>query len=735
MKELFKDQAAACLHGEPAFCEVACPFSLDVRDFVAKLQRGSFDAAYRTFRGAAVFPEIVLSYCPRYCGEACIRSGIDDAIDLHLLEAASKKYARRLDPIDFNLPARTERVAVIGGGVSGLSCALRLANKKFQVTLFEKSGRIGGHLWDLDPSGSFLEDIETQFKKEKYELVLGSDIQSLDDLDFDAFYIATGAGGGLSEFAERENVFLGGALTGSDTMFSMADGAGAASEIDLFFRAGRRQNTVRRDKTGLVFDPETIELAPKVAPADGGAYTKEEAVAEAERCLKCDCDRCQMHCDLMGFYKKLPKELNDEVAGTISPASTFSTRMSTRMLACENPFALGQSICPAGIDFETFLHESHRTMQEQGDMPNAFTAYWLDDMSHANGEDSALRVLPPKGGEAKYIYFPGCQMGASRPEHVTKSYELLLSIEPDTALLLGCCGAPALWAAKDDPLEQALDGLRDAWEEYGRPTFIFACPTCKKLAARYAVEIPSTDIYSFLLDGGVSPASVGGDVFSVFDPCSSRGDEKMQSAVRALAQKAGLRLEPLEYEGNRATCCSFGGQSAIANPLFAETTVQKRAALSPNPYITYCSNCSDTFAAKGKENTHILDIICGGGAESSEIPTLTGRRRNREELRAAIMEKYQGDRPAAKPRDGEITLEISAELSAKLSANWIIEDDIVKTIERCEQSGRKILNQETGRFHGHHVIGYTTYWVEYEKDGDSYTLINAYSHRMKIRED
>lgn len=82
-----------------------------------------------------------------------------------------------MDPINFNVPVKDKKIAVIGAGISGLACAFKLAAKKYQVTVFEKTDRIGGKLWELMDSEVFLADIATQGKYLSYETVFNREIK------------------------------------------------------------------------------------------------------------------------------------------------------------------------------------------------------------------------------------------------------------------------------------------------------------------------------------------------------------------------------------------------------------------------------------------------------------------------------------------------------------------------------------------------------------------------------
>ena len=168
-KRLIKD----CWEKEEPFCASLCPFHYDIREFTLRLKRGSFSAAYRIFANGVGFPGIVSALCGQPCKDVCPRKETDAAVDLLRLERAALEYAADTKPHSYNLPLKEAKIAVVGAGLSGLGCALRLCNKKYRVTVFEQSERLGGQLWQtcqkLAPE-IFLADIERQFMYEEYEL-------------------------------------------------------------------------------------------------------------------------------------------------------------------------------------------------------------------------------------------------------------------------------------------------------------------------------------------------------------------------------------------------------------------------------------------------------------------------------------------------------------------------------------------------------------------------------------
>jgi Fe-S oxidoreductase len=744
--EKFKEEIKTCLQNEPAFCTAACPFGLDIRDFISKLQRGAFNAAYRTYLNAVGFPGIVSQICHEPCKDVCPRRFKDQAVAMRLLEKSAIDYARNLNPNSYNIPPKNKRIAVIGAGISGLGCALRLASKKYNVTVFEKSDRIGGHLWDLLPPEVFLAEIERQFMYEDYTLLLNTEIKSLDQLDFDAVYVATGKGGtdfGLkcdqsgAFVSTRPGVFLGGELCGRNIIEAIADGLNVTKAIEWYLKTGGMNQPPEQRGTKIKLNPDLITSVEQVLPGEGEPFTQDHAINEAKRCLLCACDACIRHCDLMRYYGKFPKRIGEEVEITVHPGTLDGDgTVATRLISTCNQCGLCKEVCPQGIDTGDLLLQSHRAMRQKGAMPWAFHDFWLRDMEFTNSYEAALCRLPEGRTESRYAFFPGCQLGASDPRYVIESYRFLLVHYPGTSLMLGCCGAPAEWAGEGPIHNGVIEKLRKDWISLGKPIAVFACPTCYQMFGKYLPEVQGVFLYNLISELDISPAGkTHGETVSVFDPCTSRNEPTLHQAVRKLAGQAGFDLQSLPYEGKYARCCSWGGQVSTANPSFAREVVKVRIAQNDNPYIAYCANCRDIFASAGKQCYHILDVMFGLNGAERKPPTLTGRRYNRIQLKRKLLEEYWNEKPEDKQMENKIKLYISPELKQKLNDEMILKTDIEKVVGHCEASGRKIVDADSNSFAGHLMIGNMTYWVEYRNKDDGYELLNAYSHRMKIEEE
>ena len=748
MSDFRAQLARTCMQDDPPPCASVCPFGLDIRAFIGHMKRGAFSAAFRLYRDTVAFPGIVSRLCGQPCRGACVFAEKGGPIALRDLEAAAIAHAPNIKPNSYNLPRRPNKIAVIGAGPGALACALRLASKKYEVVIFEKEERVGGSLWSLLPEEVFMPELERQFMYEKVDFRLGQRVTDLAQVQADAVYVSTGAGGdcfGLELSgrgacaSRRDGVFLGGELAGRTVMEAIADGLLAAKAIERYLKVGGMNEPFRDFSTRFHPDPALLPYTPPVPRAGEGVLTKEEAVAEASRCQQCQCDACVKYCDLMRSYHKYPKRVEEEVQTTIEPVSlSRKARLATRFIATCNHCGLCKEVCPVSLDTGTYLLDSHRRMVEEEAMPWAYHEFWLRDMEFSNGEASLL--LDPDGnGNPKYLFFPGCRLGGSDPRLVLDSFRTLLEHEPESALYLGCCGAPAEWAGEEKLHSETVEEFARVWEDLGRPTVVFACLNCRQELARHLPRAEGMSLYE-LLDSWDLPVfqSGAGQAAAVFDPCPSRDFPETQRAVRSLARKAGFHLDALPLEGEYAQCCGWGGQVEIANPKYAQGVAQNRIEASPLPYLVYCANCRDVFARRGKAAAHLLRAIFPereGGLWDDPVPTATQSRDSRRWLKRQLLLRYKPEEvPSMENAHTGAPLLISPELLKKMDQHYLLREDVESVVDACERTGKYLLNEEKGTRLGHAMAGRLTIWAEYRNLENCRELVNVYAHRMQIVE-
>lgn len=735
-----------CKENEPAFCRIRCPFHLDVCEMMNKIQRGNYTAAYRLYQSAVAFPEIVAALCNEPCKEVCPRRDKDAPVELKKIEGAIVSKTRKVEPQTYNLPKKEKRVAVVGAGISGLSCALKLCLKKYTVVVFEKSNVLGGSLWKILPPDIFMNDINRQFKFDMPEFIYNKEIRGIDDehlREFDAVYIAAGADS--KYFAEKDilrecrllaghrGIFAGGSIKGADPVEAAAHGIQASIEIEKFLLTGIMPQSQQYPKTGLC-QPDLDEIT-EMFPCADLVYSLEQAAKEAGRCLKCSCDSCRKKCDLVGFYNKSPMKIMEEVRGTTEVKSVVSDiTVATKMISSCNQCGYCSEVCPENISFREMFLKARQQMLKKDKLPWAFNDFFLRDMYDAHEAKTFFSPVANKKA-VEYLFFPGCQLGASDPRYVLESYKVMVEHEENTALLADCCGIPAVWAGVEISDNSQYKSVMDEWERLGKPVMVFACASCMKTICGYNKDVQGIMIYELFDRWEIKPKrKLMNAEYVVFDSCSARNDFQTQESVRNIARRAGAQLRQIDTQQKGAKCCGYGGQSAIVNPEYTESVIQKRIKESELPYITYCSNCRDTFAYRGKEAVHILDLLFDINDLDRKPPTFSERRKNRRILKGEISMQYDHVTPkqAVENREHEKPIILSNEMKEKINGEYILEEEVEKVIRYCEKTGKKMVSAE-GNFIGHLKIGYMTYWVEYDDSDEALYLINAYSHRMHIQ--
>lgn len=203
-------EAERCLHCKVPQCRKGCPVSIDIPTFIGKIKERDFDGAIATIKESNALPAICGRVCPQenQCEKHCILTKRGESVAIGRLErfVADRELASDKEVKPVERAADAQKVAVIGAGPSGLSCAGDLAKKGYDVTIFEALHKAGGVLSYGIPEFRLpkdtvvkkeIENIEKLGVKIEVDSVAGR-LYTVDELlqeeGFDAVFIGTGAG-------------------------------------------------------------------------------------------------------------------------------------------------------------------------------------------------------------------------------------------------------------------------------------------------------------------------------------------------------------------------------------------------------------------------------------------------------------------------------------------------------------------------------------------------------------
>ena len=208
-KEEAMEEATRCLNCKNARCIQGCPVSINIPAFIAEIKEGNIEEAYKVIGQSSALPAICGRVCPQesQCECKCIRGIKGDAVSIGKLERFVADYALEHDI----KPEKAEKtnghkVAVIGSGPSGLTCAGDLAKLGYEVTVFEALHELGGVLVYGIPEFRLpkqkvvkkeIEKVKELGVKFETNVVIGKSTtidMLIEDEGFEAVFIGSGAG-------------------------------------------------------------------------------------------------------------------------------------------------------------------------------------------------------------------------------------------------------------------------------------------------------------------------------------------------------------------------------------------------------------------------------------------------------------------------------------------------------------------------------------------------------------
>ncbi len=208
-EEEAKTEAERCLKCKNPQCVKGCPVSINIPGFIQEVQNGNIEEAYKVIGKSSALPAICGRVCPQesQCEGKCIRGIKGEPISIGKLERFVADWSRE-NGVEPEKPAAPngKKVAVIGSGPSGLTCAGDLAKLGYDVTIFEALHEAGGVLVYGIPEfrlpketvvKSEIENVKKLGVKIETNVIIGKSItidQLLNDEGFDAAFIGSGAG-------------------------------------------------------------------------------------------------------------------------------------------------------------------------------------------------------------------------------------------------------------------------------------------------------------------------------------------------------------------------------------------------------------------------------------------------------------------------------------------------------------------------------------------------------------
>ena len=208
-KEEAIEEANRCLGCKKAKCMEGCPVSINIPGFVHEVKEGNFEKAYQIIGESSALPAVCGRVCPQetQCEGRCIRGMKGEAVSIGKLERFVADWAKEngIKPV----PAAQKnghKVAVIGSGPSGLTCAGDLAKMGYDVTIFEALHKAGGVLVYGIPEfrlpkdkvvAAEVENVKSLGVKIETNVIIGKSVtidELLKDEGFEAVFIGSGAG-------------------------------------------------------------------------------------------------------------------------------------------------------------------------------------------------------------------------------------------------------------------------------------------------------------------------------------------------------------------------------------------------------------------------------------------------------------------------------------------------------------------------------------------------------------
>ena len=282
--EMAIDEAKRCLNCKNPACRTGCPVAVRIPEFIAKVAEGEFEAAYEIITSTNSLPAVCGRVCPqeKQCESKCIRGLKGESVGIGRLERFVADWhmaeQAKLEKVEVEVPASNgHRIAVVGSGPAGLTCAGDLRKMGYDVTIFEALHKSGGVLVYGIPQfrlpkeivAKEIENLKAMGVKIINNAIIGKS-ETVDELFADGFEaVFIGSGAGLPQFLHIPGENLLGVYTANELLTRVnlmkayrddydtpikhfhrvaVVGAGNVEHVYICYRRGRDELPARKEE-------------------------------------------------------------------------------------------------------------------------------------------------------------------------------------------------------------------------------------------------------------------------------------------------------------------------------------------------------------------------------------------------------------------------------------------------------------------------------------------------------
>ena len=369
------DEANRCLNCKTMPCVSGCPVKIRIPEFIAKIKEGDFEGAYQIITKTSSLPAVCGRVCPQetQCESKCVRGIKGESVGIGRLE---RFVADWHNTFCTEVPARPEsnghKVAIVGSGPSGLTCAGDLAKQGFEVTVFEALHTAGGVLvYGIPefrlPKAIVAKEVDTLKKlgvKIETNVVIGKTltIDELFEMGYEAVFVGSGAGlpnfmgipgealcgvYSANEFLTRSNLMKS-YLNDPETPIMKGGNVAVVGGGNVAMDAARTALRLGAEKVYIVYRRSMEELPARREEVE---HAEEEGI---EFCLLCN------PVEILGYRN--PDDARD-------PKNGFVTGMKCVRMALGEPDDRGRRR-PVTVEGSEFVIDVDTVIMSIGTSPN-----------------------------------------------------------------------------------------------------------------------------------------------------------------------------------------------------------------------------------------------------------------------------------------------------------------------------------------------------------------------------